>query len=149
MRAQEYVARQRLQGLKRSLIVVRDLGILRVVYEFVSRVYVRTADDYHVIGFSLVCDFQGPGRASLGVPWRKMRRQHDVAETDFVAVVQAAIDSRGVEKILGRIAVAEIAAAAILDLGDGRLHAPISRAGRLFDECAAGAVVKVRVADQK
>ena len=149
MRAEKYVAAERLEHPKRSLEISRDCRIRCVVHEPVTRVHVRASDDHR--GVALVPDLNGqrPGRAPLRVTRRMMCHEHDVAQPHLVAVVQCAIDARGRVTHSRIAAVLKVCTPARFDDVGIALHHHVGCTRQLLHSRAASVVIPVRVADQQ
>ena len=149
MRSQKHVTWQGLKHLKRVLVILCNSRITGIVDEFVSRIHIRAADDHNIVNLAILADLHSPRRTAFCMAGRKVSGEHDIAEPDFISVMQNAVYFRRLEQSLGRSAVLKVASAAIFDDGHIAIHHHVLCAGELLDERAARAVIEMRVADQQ
>ncbi len=95
MRSQKHIARQRLQSLEASLIILRNRGIGRIPHQLEPRIHIWTAHDHDVVRLVIFSNPYRPRCAALCVPCSLMCNQHNTAQLHLVPVVQHAIHLRG------------------------------------------------------
>src|ERR1700686_5466576 len=91
MRPQKKIARQSFEYLEGLDVILRDLWILLVSHQHISRIYVGAADDHGVQRSGDLMNLHGPCRAALCVAGRQVRRQSGASKFDRVPIVQDAI----------------------------------------------------------
>ncbi len=150
MRAEEDVARQRLEYGEGLAIVVGDARIRGRLLRFVDQpetgVHIPAPHDHRVERLAALFDLHRPGGATARVAGGFVRNQHGTAQLDLVSIVEHAVDF-GLR--IGAFAVGEVRRAAAFHDGHVTLHHHVFRTGLLDDARAAGVVIGMRVTDQQ
>src|SRR5579875_81255 len=138
VRAQEDVAGQGAKHFETVFVIGGDPRIVLVAHQHKTRIYVQASDDDYVVGLAAVLHLHGPGGAALGVAGSEMGYQRGSAQSDFIAIVQDAVDGMGLA-----------ARGHFAERGNVLLHGHDARAGQLFYQRVAFHVIPVSVTAQQ
>src|SRR6185295_12784904 len=149
MRAQENIAGQFFQDAKRPFKISRHPWIDDVVDQLVAGIYVRAANDHHVVSLPFFLHLHRPRCTPARMSGRKLRNEHRAAQLHLFTIMQHLVNLRWRIEHRGVGAILKVALATRFYGWYVRIHDQILCASQPFDSVAAGVVIVVCMTDQE